>query len=325
MEGFHKTVVACLILLCIGFPIALAALGVCTIVLMPRDTLSVLPITNDPRMTLAETAPTDICLPVAVRPIPGEAEAVNDKHDVPRIFVAHSGQGTRWVTYGGKTRMLTTSARMVEIYEEGFTFDHCRWQGAAGVCIQFDFEAHNVEALTHGTLSKLRLKTRHEVFDDRLSRIAFELAQEALDGLPNGQIYSQGLSLSLLGLVAERYSVATPSVGKPLGGSLGLSAQRRVLAYIDGQLASDLSINDLAKEVQLSPFHFARLFKNTFGTTPHRFVQARRLAAATTMLKLQPNLPIAEVAVECGFASQAHLTHVMQRHVGATPAEVRRR
>jgi AraC family transcriptional regulator len=67
------------------------------------------------------------------------------------------------------------------------------------------------------------------------------------------------------------------------------------------------------------------VFKASFGTTPHRYVQRRRLEAAVAALQRQGARSIADIALDHGFASQAHMTDLMRRHFGVTPRAVRRR
>ena len=81
----------------------------------------------------------------------------------------------------------------------------------------------------------------------------------------------------------------------------------------------------LASELGLSPHHFARVFKATFGVTPHRYVQARRLEAAADALQRQRQRPIADIALAHGFASQAHMTDLMRRRFGVPPRLLRQR
>src|SRR5687767_11849443 len=139
-------------------------------------------------------------------PIPSHAELRDDVHPNPRIFVAQQGLGRRWYSRGGVTRQLRTAPRMIEIYEQGLTFDREVWRGAPGRCVVVEFHNHDVETLTHGRLRSLELKTRHEVFDDRVSRLALAIGDETVSGLPNGRLYVQGLCVALLGLLSARYS-----------------------------------------------------------------------------------------------------------------------
>jgi len=290
---------------------------------MDRLDLSDLPSSNDPTEVLAHSPTTASCLPVTVTCIPREAELVHDVHPTARIFVAHEGRGRRWYRQGGRMVPMRTEPGMIEIYEKGLVFDHCRWSGAPGRCILVDFSDADVEAMTHGEMQALPLRTQHEVFDERVSRIVFGLAGEALAGLPNGRLYAQGLSVALLGLLGSNYvSAARQSLPLPPG-RIGFAQQRRLVELIEGQLGSDLSLTRLAEEIGLSTFHFARAFKATFGVTPHLYVQGRRLDAAARALRSEHGRPIADIALACGFSSQSHMTELMRRKMGTTPRGMR--
>lgn len=285
--------------------------------------LSSLPTVNEPRRVLAHCPASVSCLPITVFPIPGEAELVNDFHPTPRIFVAQQGQGRRWYQRSGRTRAMSTAPRMIEMYEGGLGFDHCRWEGELGRCVMVEFGNADVERMTHGELQTLPLRTHHELFDDKLSRITLELADEALSDLPTGRLYVQGLCVTLVGLLACRYSERGAARPATAPGRLGPARQKRLTDLIHLHLAADLSLTRLADEVDLSVHHLVRVFKATFGTTPHRYVQERRLEAAAEALQRQSKRSIADIALEHGFASQAHLTDLMRRRFGTTPRVLR--
>ena len=286
---------------------------------MDKVNIAELPLSNLPLEVLAHCPATTTCLPITVMPIAGEAELADHTLPVTRLLVAQQGTGRRWYQRDGRTRQLLTRPRMIEIYEKDLHFDHCRWEGEAGRTVVIEFEDSNVQALTHGDLQSLRLRTRHEWFDERVSRTSLELAKEVLQGLPSGLLYAQGLSIGLLGLLQRDYvDVGTPP-GLRQDGILGASQRQRLDALIRGGLASDLSLSRLADEAGLSVYHFVRVFKNTFGTTPHRYVQDRRLDAAVTALQRDHRRSIADIAIACGFASQAHMTELMRRRLNVTP------
>lgn len=221
---------------------------------------------------------------------------------------------------------MRTEPGMVEVYEKGLAFDHCRWSGEPGLCVLIEFEDANVQAMTNGDMQTVALRTHHEVFDGRVSRIVFALAGEALAGLPNGRLYSQGLSMALLGLMGDGpYAAKDPQQIASPSRRLGPAQQRRLLDLIHEQLGSDLSLARLADEIGLSPFHFARVFKETFDATPHSYVQDCRLKAAATALKMDSGRSIAEIALDFGFANQSHMTELMRRKLGATPRAIRLR
>lgn len=290
---------------------------------MAFSSLHDLPTSNIPREVLAHCPATIAGLPISVMPIPGHAELLDDFHPNPRILVAQQGVGRRWYSRGGVTRQLRTAPRMIEIYEEGLAFDREVWEGATGRCVMVDFRDHDVEALTHGRLTSLRLRTRHEVFDDRVSRLALEIGEETVSGLPNGRLYVQGLCIGLLGILSARYASTTQEAPTPTR-RLSPQQEHRVVELIRTQLGSNLSLATMATELGLSPQHFARLFKASFSTTPHSFVQAQRIDAAVAALRREHAMPIAAIAATYGFSSQSHMTELMRRRVGLTPNQLRR-
>jgi AraC family transcriptional regulator len=289
-----------------------------------RPALSSLPTSNDPFVTLAHCPAARACLPVTVVPIPASGEMDDDHRRTQRIFVAQQGQGHRWGQSGGRTRALQTAPRMIEILEAGFSFDHCGWNGQAGRAVMVEFADADVEAVTHGEIPTLRLRTVHELFDDRVSRITLELAEEALNGLPNGRLYMQGLCLALLGMLDAHYTVGRPVRLAGGAGQLGSAEQKRLIDLVHAQLAADLSLTRLADEVGLSTYHFVRVFKATFGTTPHRYVLERRLEAVAEVIRRETRTSIADIALAHGFASQAHMTALFRQRFGVTPGAIRR-
>ena len=104
-----------------------------------------------------------------------------------------------------------------------------------------------------------------------------------------------------------------------------LSPQRlaTVTAYVDDHVAERISVRDLADAVHISPFHFARMFKETVGTPPHAYITRVRIERAKRLLA-ETQIPLVEVAARVGFQTQAHFTGVFHRFVGTTPRVYRR-
>jgi AraC family transcriptional regulator len=120
-------------------------------------------------------------------------------------------------------------------------------------------------------------------------------------------------------------------IAQRLGGALarpvargGLAAwqERRARELIDARLAENLSLAEVADVCGLSVAQFARAFKRSLGLPPHRFLIERRVERARELL-LHTGLPLADVAVRCGFADQSHLTKVFHRLVGTSPGHFR--
>lgn len=291
---------------------------------MGTSPLSALSPSNDPSVVLAHCPAAQACLPISVTSIPGAAESAGDSVVAPQIFVAYTGRGNRWYQTNGRTRQMRTAPRMIEIYEKGLRFDHCRWEGEAGSCVGIVFSDADVQALTQGGLGSLNLRTEHEVFDEKISRISIEIANEALQGLPSGRLYVQGLCVALVGVMANRSRPIQEAPPSLVHGRLSATQHRRLVELIHADPAADLSLVRLADEVELSVFHFARVFKSTFGTTPHRYVQDQRIEAAAMALQRSHHSSIAEIALSHGFSSQTHMTSLIRRRFGVTPGAIRR-
>src|SRR5215831_789036 len=194
---------------------------------MPLSSLHDLPRSNSPKQTLAYCPASLAGFPLTVMPIPERAEFFDDYHAATCIFVAHQGHGRRWYRRGRVTRQLHTAPRMIEIYHQGCEFDHQRWEGEPGRCVRIEFHDADVQAMTHGELRSLNLQTRHEVFDERISRLTLELAEETLCGMRNGRLYVQGLCTALLGVLASRCSADSAVDAQARGRALGTAQKRR--------------------------------------------------------------------------------------------------
>jgi len=97
---------------------------------------------------------------------------------------------------------------------------------------------------------------------------------------------------------------------------------RRVIEYVQENLQRDLRLAELSALVHMSPYHFARLFKQSTGVPPHRFLVRRRIDAARVLLAAQ-TAPIAEIAQLVGFRTPSHFTTTFRRVTGMTPSAYR--
>lgn len=116
----------------------------------------------------------------------------------------------------------------------------------------------------------------------------------------------------------------TVAGGDLVGGGLPEWRFRRVTQYIGQNLQGPLRLEELGAAVQMSPYHFAHLFKRRTGVSPHRFVVQQRIAKARAMLAA-PTPPIAVVARSVGFRTPSHFATVFRRITGFTPSGCRRR
>ncbi|APZ06567.1 AraC family transcriptional regulator [Kosakonia cowanii JCM 10956 = DSM 18146] len=105
-------------------------------------------------------------------------------------------------------------------------------------------------------------------------------------------------------------------------GGLAPVAQRNVLEYIEAHLGEPLLLCDLAAQVSLSEYHFARMFRQSMGVAPHQFVMQRRMARAKALL-LSSNRSLTDIALACGFNSASHFSNRFKAAKGITPSQLR--
>jgi AraC family transcriptional regulator len=116
---------------------------------------------------------------------------------------------------------------------------------------------------------------------------------------------------------------SSPARRSHLRGGLSPAALQRVQLFIEANMGESIRLQDLAARAALSPYHFARAFKTSAGTTPRAFVEHRRVERTKRMLA-ESTQSIAGIAAEVGFGSQSRLTTVFKRQTGLTPAAYRR-
>jgi AraC family transcriptional regulator len=156
--------------------------------------------------------------------------------------------------------------------------------------------------------------------DPVVERLAGVMLSALRDPAPPGRLLLDSLAVSFTLHLAERYGdLRRPVIRK---GALAPWQERRAKALIAADLRGDLSLADVAAECRLSLAHFSRAFKVSTGETPHGFLQARRIDRAKQLLRGAQ--PLAEIAVEAGFADQSHFTRTFRRLTGAPPGAWRR-
>ncbi|MEO1297454.1 MAG: AraC family transcriptional regulator [Cyanobacteria bacterium J06636_16] len=154
-------------------------------------------------------------------------------------------------------------------------------------------------------------------FDPLIYQIAIALKTTLETDAIGSKLYADSMAQALAAHLLCRYSTPQPSSKQYLG-RLSTQQLRRVVDYIEANLEQNLSLAELAAIARLSPYHFARLFKQSTGVPPHKYHIRRRVELAKQLL-LAGELGIAEIAQAVGFASQGHLHYHFKRIVGVTP------
>lgn len=92
----------------------------------------------------------------------------------------------------------------------------------------------------------------------------------------------------------------------------------RAISYIEGNLESRITIDQLAATAGWSRSHFQRVFGEKVGVCPTEYIQLRRIQAAMVMMRTTSE-KLSAIAINCGHGDQAHFTRVFRRLVGMPP------
>jgi len=163
------------------------------------------------------------------------------------------------------------------------------------------------------------VELRHgEVIDDALVRsVGQALKREAESNYPGGRSYGEALATALAVHIVRQFSVEPALAREPRRG-LGRAHLRKVMEFVAAHLSEEISLQAMADVVDLSPFHFARRFKQTMNVSPHQYVIQCRVERARERLQNSRDT-IAQIAQSVGFCDQSHLTTHFRRVFGVTP------
>jgi len=129
---------------------------------------------------------------------------------------------------------------------------------------------------------------------------------------------------SIIGLVTAVIGRAYAATRSPrsVDRDWQLDLVERAKASLSRTLCNRQSLGDLARELDVSPFHLCRVFREHTGRTLHDFKTDLRLRCALEMLTDSPS-DLSRIAFECGFSSHSHFTSAMKSRIGRTPSAVR--
>jgi len=97
---------------------------------------------------------------------------------------------------------------------------------------------------------------------------------------------------------------------------------RRIEELMGKHLEGKLRVTELSTLLGYSPSHFFRMFRLSFGITPHTYVMRRRVAVAQHLL-MRTDLGLVDIAIQAGFCDQSHLSRCFRRFAGLPPRAYR--
>lgn len=169
--------------------------------------------------------------------------------------------------------------------------------------------------------AKIEFENNINLQDPFIHQLALELKSEAENKTPYGKLFGQTAAQLLAIHLLRKHAVVKPGVKEYTDG-LDRKRLREVIDYINDNLNQEISLDSLAVLVGMSNYHFARLFKQSTGIAPHKYVVQCRIEKAKEFLK-HTNLSISQISVDLGYESQSHFAMLFKRHTGVTPSRYR--
>lgn len=170
--------------------------------------------------------------------------------------------------------------------------------------------------------AETEFKPRLFFFDKDLWETAQKLKEQAKHSDAAHRQYAEALSIVLVHELLRLNNTAIPAKQSFRGGLAGWQ-EKKVAQYIDEHLLEDVSLATLAAVVKLSPYHFVRAFKQSFGLPPHRYLSSLRMQRAKTLLA-NPAMSVTQVGFNLGFSDTSSFTTTFRKHTGLTPTAYRR-
>jgi AraC family transcriptional regulator len=115
-----------------------------------------------------------------------------------------------------------------------------------------------------------------------------------------------------------------PTHGEILArGGLAAWQQRLVASYVEEHVSEHISLATLARLARLSPYHFSRAFKQSFGVPPHRYHTYRRIELAKALLE-ERAFSVTDIGSKLGFSETSSFTAAFRKTTGVTPSRYHR-
>lgn len=229
--------------------------------------------------------------------------------------------GFEWWSQG-KNAIERTSPGSMILVAPG-TRDRLHWQGRSERLI-LSIPSSWLRGLEEqsGVRSLSEFSTKWAFEDPVLKNLMQEMGRQVGEGWPLGGLYADLLAMSLGRQLLLRHAANPVSAQEQKGGLTALKL-RRALEYINQHLSEDVKIEEVAREVEQSAFHFAHAFRNSTGYTPYQYLMDQRMARARQLLK-STDLPVQDIASLTGFGSAVNFVRAFRQRVGVTPGEWRK-
>jgi AraC-like DNA-binding protein len=242
----------------------------------------------------------------------------------PMLTMVLDGQARSRMRYAGREVEIDYNAGDLTCYGGGIDIVEASWHYERACFITVELDRRVWRDSPWPIDCDRPISCRPRFRDPELARLVLALWHAARRPQPEDRLYAESLTAGLWLRLRGRPQLppALPAE-TPAAKPLAPKQLDTVVALMRERLGESLRLEQMASAVGMSADHFARRFAATTGTTPHRYLMNLRVQRARRLLE-RSDMPVAQIAVNCGFSSQAHMTATFRQLVGVTPARWRR-
>jgi AraC family transcriptional regulator len=188
--------------------------------------------------------------------------------------------------------------------------------------IVINFKSEFVDRIAHELTGKnVEIVEQWAAKDPLIKQLGIDLRRE-FHHQPPRNLYVESAIQVLANHLVRNYS-SNPVAIEDLTAKLTPKQLQQAIDYIHDRFAEDITLSELADEVKMSQYRFARAFKQSTGMPPHQYLLSQRIDRAKQLLA-NTQLSISDISYQLGFASQSHFTATFRRFTTVTPNQYRK-
>lgn len=239
------------------------------------------------------------------------------------LVVQLGGQAQLTLNSGAKKIKRRSSAGACSLFvkNESFSVDIGDEHKTAHIYLRSELIERVIEERVAAGARRAKVEPFFGISEPLLEQLALNCVRAIRQRDPSNAMYVDHLAWALAAHLVEAHTDRVAEAGELSG--LSIRQFRRVEAYVQEHLSENIRVSDLASAACLSPIYFCQQFKLMKGIPPFRYVRLARIERAKQLLAAD-EMPLAEVALECGFCHQEHLTSTFKTECGTSPAMYRR-
>jgi len=238
----------------------------------------------------------------------GDVEFQERENQQP--WITHRIQkGAFFLTSGGAPYDIRWKAATSDPFEVMFVF------------VELPLLERALEEVFGADAAQVRLRDVSAFTDDVLNSL-MERPRDELTNRKASPLFVQGIAQAIAIHLARDYAITDEDAysGSP---SLPGHKLRQITDWMAKHIAEEFSLDRLAAQAGLSKFHFQRLFKNSIGVSPSRYLINMRMNNARRLLR-ETKLSVMDIALEVGYADPSHFARLFRREIGLSPSDYRR-